>query len=365
MNKIIDGFKNMDKSIKRTIIGGIIVVVVLFVIVLIVGTLNNRKLSYDKLEAKIVSAAASYYKDRPEKLPQTEGGEVTLNVKALVESKYLKDLSQYNDDKCDADVYVTKSGEEYLYSTYLNCKEYQTKSLVSYIKENENIVTRKDGLYQYGEELIYRGENVNNYIEFGGQIWRILRINADGTIRVIQNKSSLKAQWDDRYNIDTDQYNGINDFEKSRIRDELLKLEEDSEFLEKDSQRWIVAKNVCIDKKNDINLNNVYSVACTNYSEEKYKFSLLQLEEYFIASIDDHCTSIDSDSCTNYNYLASGRYWTITPSSLNSSRVYTTGGSTSASEASRDYTVRVVTNLSRHVLYSKGDGTADNPYKIK
>ena len=365
MNKIIDGFKNMDNSIKRTIIGGIIVVVVLFIIVLVAGTLNNRKLSYDKLESKIASAAESYYKNKPEKLPQTEGGEVTLKVKTLVENEYLKDLSEYNDDKCDADIYVTKSGEEYLYSVYLKCKDYQTEFLTSHIKENENIVTRKDGLYQYGEELIYRGENVNNYIEFGGQIWRILRINADGTIRIIQNKSNIKTQWDDRYNLDTDQYNGINDFEKSRIKDELLNLEKDYEFLEKDYQKWIAAKNVCTDKKNSIDVNNIYSIACSSYSEEQYKFSLLQLEEYFIASIDDNCISIESDSCTNYNYLANGRYWTITPSSVNSSRVYTTGGSTSASEASRDYTLRVVTNLSKYVLYSKGDGTIDNPYKIK
>lgn len=226
-------------------------------------------------------------------------------------------------------------------------------------------MTRKAGLYQYGEDFIYRGEDVNNYIEYAGKVWRIMRINSDGSLRLIQDVSKTKAKWDDRYNLETDKKNGINDFEKSRIKEELATLWEDEEFIPDDLKKWVIAKNVCVDKKDSIDYNNVYSIACTNYSEEQYKLSLLQLEEYFIASIDENCNSITSDSCINYNYLASGRYWTITPYAKDSSRIYTTGGSTSTSEASRSYTLRIVLTLSEHVLYSEGNGTLENPYKIK
>ena len=88
------------------------------------------------------------------------------------------------------------------------------------------------------------------------------------------------------------------------------------------------------------------------------------MEEYFTASLDNNCNSLRSESCTNYNYLASGKYWTITPSNKDTSSVYATGTSTKEYKAYRAYNVRLVTNISKHVLYASGDGTKENPYKI-
>lgn len=365
MGKIIEKFNNLDNRIKRTIIGAIIVIVVLFILVLVLGTLNNKKISYEKLELKISTAANSYYKKYSDKLPKMEDGEVELSIDTLVEKGYLKKLSEYNDDKCDAKVYTIKKGEEYISNVYLTCENYSTKTLSSYIKENEKVVTEKEGLYQYGEEFVYRGENINNYIEFSGKIWRILRINSDGTLRVMLDSMKTKVQWDNRYNTSTNEYNGINDFEKSRIKDTLNKLLEDEEFITKENQKWLVAKNVCMDKKDSIDFNRVYNIECTKYSEEKYPITLLQMDEYFIASIDNNCNTIKNNACTNYNYLASSRYWTITPSAKDSSRVYVIGTSVSSAEAEREYKLVPVTNLSKHMLYSTGDGTKENPYKIK
>ena len=365
MKKIIEKFNNLDKSIKRTIIGGIIVIVVLVIIVFIIGTLNNKTLSYSKLETKIESAAQSYYENHPEKLPQLEGDEVSITTATLVEENYLKELSKYNDDSCSGEVYVEKNNGEYLYRTYLTCDNYSTTTLKDYIKNTAGIVTKGDGLYDYNSELIYRGENVNNYIEFAGNTWRILRINADGTIRLILDKSSDSIEWDDRYNPQYDDYIGFNDFEISRMKEYLEEFGNNSEYIKQESKKWIVSKNVCLDKKNAVNFSNISSLECATYSEEKYQFSLIQLEEYFVASLVNNCNSINSSSCTNYNYLASGRYWTITPSSKDTSSVYITGSSTKTYEASRTYGVKVVTNLSKHILYESGDGTKDNPYKIQ
>ena len=365
MGKIIEKFNNLDNRIKRTIIGAIVVIVVLFVLVLVLGTLNNKKISYEKLEMKISAAANSYYKKYSEKLPQMEDGEVELSIDTLVEKGYIKKLSEYNDDKCDAKVYTIKKGEEYISNVYLTCENYSTKTLGSYIKENEKIVTEKEGLYQYGEEFVYRGENVNNYIEFSGKIWRILRINADGTLRIMLDSTKTKVKWDNRYNTSTNEYNGINDFEKSRIKDSLNDLLKDAEFITTENQKWLVSKNVCVDKKDSVNLNKIYSIECDKYSEEKYKLSLLQIEEYFIASVDNNCNSVKNNACTNYNYLANNRYWTITPSLKDSSRVYVVGTSVTSAEAEREYKILPVANLSKHVLYSTGDGTKENPYKFK
>lgn len=365
MKNIINKFKNLDKSIKRTIIGGIVIVLILFVVVLLIGLWNNRQLSYAKLETKINKAAQKYYEVRDEKLPKVDGTEVKISVDKLVEAGYLKELSKYNDDNCSADIYVEYNNGEYLYSVELQCDHYSTNTLASYIQKNEPIVSSKDGLYQYGNEFIYRGENVNNYILFSDNLWRILRINEDGTIRIIANDVYEKLEWDDRYNIDADDTIGINDFEVSRVKDYLNAYGNNTEYIKKPNKKYIVAKNVCLDKISNLDFSNIASLACSNYSTEKYQFSLIQLNEYFITSVDPNCNNISSESCTNYNYLARGRYWTITPSKLDSSKVYTTGTSTKAVEAEYTYNIRVVTNLSSHIIYSAGKGSKKNPYTFK
>lgn len=365
MSKIIEKFNNLDKSIKRTIVGGIIIIFILVIVVFIIGTLNNRKVSYKKLETKVTTAAQTYYENHPEKLPMLDGDEVSVAIDELVKEEYIKELSKYNDDSCDATVYVVKNEDQYLYRTYLNCDNYSTETLNKYIKQSVEVVTKGEGLYDYNSELIYRGENVDNYVEFAGSTWRILRINSDGTIRLILDKSYGSFEWDDRYNTQYDDYTGFNNFEVSRMKDYLENFGNDSDYIKQESKKWIVSKNICLDKKDNVNFEDISNINCVNYTEDKYQFSLIQLEEYFIASLDNNCVSLNSESCTNYNYLSSGRYWTITPSNKDTSMVYVTGTSTREYNAYRAYSLRAVTNLSKHALYASGDGTRSNPYKIQ
>ena len=42
----------------------------------------------------------------------------------------------------------------------------------------------------YGTSYYFRGNTSNNYVKFGGYYWRILRINGDGTIRLIYDGTS-------------------------------------------------------------------------------------------------------------------------------------------------------------------------------
>ena len=45
----------------------------------------------------------------------------------------------------------------------------------------------------YGTSYYYRGNITNNYVLFGGFYWRIIRINGDGTVRVIYDGTSAHA----------------------------------------------------------------------------------------------------------------------------------------------------------------------------
>ena len=68
-----------------------------------------------------------------------------------------------------------------------------------------DIMYAGDGLYKDEYEsgkYIYRGTNPNNYIEFGGDLWRIISINNDGTIKIMKNESIGKIAWNNYFAYD-------------------------------------------------------------------------------------------------------------------------------------------------------------------
>ena len=74
-----------------------------------------------------------------------------------------------------------------------------------------------NGIYEaeddYGTSYYYRGAVTNNYVQFAGYYWRIIRINGDGSVRIIYDGTSAHANGDsstDRQ-IGTSAYNNIND----------------------------------------------------------------------------------------------------------------------------------------------------------
>ena len=63
---------------------------------------------------------------------------------------------------------------------------------------SSNIVTSGDGLYSQstskGTTYYFRGNPTNNYIKFANKIWRIIRVNEDGTIRLITQDNVISSQ---------------------------------------------------------------------------------------------------------------------------------------------------------------------------
>ena len=57
--------------------------------------------------------------------------------------------------------------------------------------------TTDEGIYKaeddWGESYYFRGAVTNNYVKFAGHYWRIIRINGDGSIRLIYNGTSTQA----------------------------------------------------------------------------------------------------------------------------------------------------------------------------
>ena len=71
-------------------------------------------------------------------------------------------------------------------------------------EETPNQGDGTNGIYEYTDDLgttyYFRGAVQNNYVEFGGVDWRIVRINGDGTIRIALNQSIGKRAFNENYN---------------------------------------------------------------------------------------------------------------------------------------------------------------------
>ena len=65
---------------------------------------------------------------------------------------------------------------------------------------NECNTNEESGLYKdiYEENrCVYRGSNPNNYIEFNDELWRIIAVEADNTLKIIRDESIGKMAFDE------------------------------------------------------------------------------------------------------------------------------------------------------------------------
>lgn len=369
--------KNIDKKYIKFGLIAIGIIIAIIVILVLVRIFITSKLSYSELESKMKDVAISYYKNHKDLLPKTEDTEVTLTSEKMVNDELMKPFEKYikNDSvTCSGKVIVTNNNGNYLYTPYLNCgKEYKTTTLVETLIDNKNIVDNGDGLYNMGDYYLYRGEKVNNYIEFAGEKWRILKINNDGTIKIIQNEITTIDKdkaflYDDRYNQEKKSNVGFNNFNVSRIKDVLNEIYNGNKFNNVEKS-YIVSKNLCIGARNNNETNISDAIECAVLTDYKYPIGLIQANEYMQASLDSNCTDSTKKECSNYNYLAtSNNYWTNTPYNSkysNTYEVYVINKSLYYDTASRKKELKLVVNLSSHSLYSSGDGSEEHPYVIK
>ena len=81
-----------------------------------------------------------------------------------------------------------------------------------------NVATTDEGMYAAEDDLgtsyYFRGAVTNNYVQFAGYYWRIIRINGDGSIRIIYDGTSAHANGEsstDRQ-IGTSAYNSSSNY---------------------------------------------------------------------------------------------------------------------------------------------------------
>ena len=350
---------------------------ILLILILSSITNSNRKYSYSEIEKIMKNAAISYFKDNKNSLPVEDGDITEIDAANLTAAGKMKDLSEYlkEGDACTGSVQVEKTSSGYLYTPYLNCGDnYSTVELANKVLENEEIVTSGYGLYSTKYGHIFRGENVNNYVQLDNNLWRIVKITSNNNVVLISEEGAgYTKPWDNRYNPERLYESGVNTYSNSRIKDYLDKLynnpseKEGENILSSKDKKRIVPFNVCISKRLTTSESKDNSVECSEVLKDQ-KLGLLTLSDYMFASIDENCKNSTTKSCKNYNYLTIKKdWWLVTGNKEDTSTVFqvASNGSAKAVNASNYAEVRPVIYLNEKTLYKSGNGTLEKPYKVR
>ena len=361
----------------------IITFIVILVIAIIIFTLvfSHKKISnpktYSDMENYLVQSAKEYVNDNKKLLPNNEKESNKIKLDTLINEGYMEELTAIEDEniKCSGYVTINYAIGNYLFVPFLQCgKHYETETIANHIIDNEKIVNIDDGLYKSGEKYIFRGENPNNYLKLSENMYRIMEIEGNYLKLISVEGINDYVYWDDRYNHEQDEYIGINDYKKSRLKEyfqEIIDIQsvgsKDEKYFSDLEYSKFSYHDICIGKRPSSysNIDDSYECQITDADQ---KISLINISDFAKASIDPNCNSIYERSCLNYNYLASvnSSFMTITAASDNTYQIYVIDDGIAELENANDTDdLNIVIYLNETSLYNSGNGSLNDPYTIR
>ena len=251
---------------------------------------------------------------------------------------------------------------------------------------SSNNTSDKSGLYKStatntGKPTYYfRGNVENNYVSFAGFTWRIVRINEDGTVRIVMQdgiNSNAEYKFNSNYNNYTYMYYTNNSNAKTQL------------------ENWYQTN---IGSKSDLASSVATGAYYCEQAKAKYDDSMTSgsttMTTYNKYTPDFKCTTdgngkgvvnasvglltydevvyaggYKGQSNSSY-YLCSSRYfWTMSPAGFSGStstawRVYTVGRIDNGN-VTGTIRLRAVLNLTSDTKISDGDGTKENPFVVE
>ena len=196
----------------------------------------------------------------------------------------------------------------------------------------ENNACKTDGTtYQYMGGCYIKGNPNNNYIWYSGFLWRIMGINADGTIRMITEDNVTAIPWGAD---DTAQ-----DWDGSHAKDWL-----NNYFYPRLKGNNIITEQVWC-SETTTSSSSARTNCTTNLSTEAAKVGLLTLDEYNLAG--------GSSSYLNIKQWQ----WTMTPYSSSRAWSVRSRGDASSNSVTLTGGLRAVINVNSDVTITGGNGT--------
>ncbi len=244
-----------------------------------------------------------------------------------------------------------------------------------------------------GTTHYFRGNVTNNYVSFAGLLWRIVRVNGDGSIRIITEDSVGNSEFNTTYNDhryvgytydNSHNCTNANPCNGSEGTASTMKTYLDNWYNTnlKSYEDKIITSDYCNDTSYRLNGSTRYygaydritssathpvltcSDTSVNYGGKyKLKIGLLTADEMVLAGY------TISSSTTN-SYLEKSSSWrSFSPSNSNTYRAYVFNANYNLHYYSSYVTdasggVRPVINLKADTLITSGNGTASNPYVV-
>ena len=232
---------------------------ILFIISLIfiisifaVPAINNLKESillnkFDNSSENIIDGAKSKYSANINDV--SKDGIMEYTVNDLIKEGYLKEneinpITGEKYKKDDKVLVITKNG-------YVTYKFVSGTTLINKIKKS-------DGVQSINDEIYFIGENPNNYISFNEEIYRIIKVDKDNNIVVINDEFDKKIS-----------LNKINTYLETKLNDSFNNLSKEMIVSKMSVLDYDTYKNTFAFDKSFINKNYDYNIWL--YTNEGYK----------------------------------------------------------------------------------------------
>ena len=226
----------------------------------------------------------------------------------------------------------------YYYSKQSMIHKGNNQKLSEVIINSNKLISDGDGFHRDKQGYYFKGNIGNNYLKFANRIFRIVRINNDGSIRVVSDQMVASFM------------RGDDEYEKSNLYTWLEKTD--------DSNSGVYYNTIP-----DINSFLVK----TKYSEDVLKDDKVSknktTKEAYITmlGINDYVLANGKNS-----YLNNGQIFHLLGKNEDESNLYIEeDGSVNESDSIEGYGVRVVFTLNKNTISAFGDGSVDNPYTVE
>lgn len=226
----------------------------------------------------------------------------------------------------------------------------------------DKIVTSGDGLYkdEFENRYFYRGVNPNNYITFNGELWRILSIEGDGRIKIISNYSIGRMPWHDSTRH-------INDWNRATLKTYL----NDTYINTLSDKDKIVTSTWNIGGVGTNDIYNDYPIGLYIREEKSETWSgnvaLITVSEYLRTINRITCGHVVS-YCTDYTWISSADFWTLTSSNDNIEgawrMVNSYGRLADINTTYSSLNIFPCVYLQSGIKITGGDGSENNPFAL-
>lgn len=227
----------------------------------------------------------------------------------------------------------------YYYSLQSQAKKETGMTLnVQVLEHNKLVKDSTDGMHKDDNGYFFKGDVKNNYVWFANRMFRVMRVNDDGTVKLVTDDLVSSFMWGEAPAYDN-----------SNVRNWLTKTDDEISGIYYNTipnqGRFIQKTKYTIDV----------------LSDTKVISGDVEFDDYIVpVSLNDYVTAGGKSS-----YLNNGRLYFILGYNEDDENLYIEEDGSIMNCAYYDgYGIRGVFTMSKNIPVSQGDGTKNNPYVI-